>query len=109
MTEPPFSSPATPAQPHQHRLVQAPVAAVDVDGIRVVAVGTALFAVAAVLTGIRYDQLAAEGRGWWFAVCLSGFGLGLVGLLYCWNRVRQRRAGTGPTLRSADSGVPPAA
>ena len=106
MTEPPFSPPVTQPE-HHHRLVQAPVAAVDVDGIRVVAVGTALFAVAAVVTGFLHDQLAAAGRDWWFEVCLSGFGLGLVGLLYCWNRVRQRRQGTEPTLPSVDSGVPP--
>lgn len=108
MTEPPFSPPATQPE-HHHRLVQAPVAAVDVDGIRVVAGGTAIFAVAAVVTGVLRDQLAADGRDWWFAACLSGFGLGLVGLLYCWNRVRQRRAGTEPTLPATDSRVPPAA
>ena len=108
MTEPPFSPPATPPE-HHHRLVQAPVAAVDVDGIRVVAGGTAIFGVAAMLTGVLRDQLAADGRDWWFAVCLSGFGLGLVGLVYCWNRVRQRRAGTEPTLPATDSSVPPAA
>ena len=93
MTSPTTSSPA--GQPeHHHRLVQAPVPAVDVDGLRVVAVGTLLFAVAAVLTGLRRDQLVAAGHGDWFAVCVSGAGLGLVGLLYCWNRVRQRRAAT---------------
>jgi hypothetical protein len=78
-------------------MVQAPVAAVDVDGLRVVTVGTVLFAVAAVLTGLRYDQLAADGHEDWFAICVSGAGLGLVGLLYCWNRVRQRRAALSPS------------
>jgi hypothetical protein len=90
VTSPTPASPAgRPAQ--HHRLVQAPVAPVDVDGIRVVAVGTVLFALAAVLTGLRRDQLAADGHADWFAICASGAGLGLVGLLYCWNRVRQRR------------------
>jgi hypothetical protein len=100
-TPPPHAD--TPA--HPHRLVQAPVPPVDVDGVRVVAVGTLVFAVASVLTGLRADQLAADGHGWWFRVCLSGAGLGLLGLLYCWNRVRQRRAGTGP--RPAGSDEPP--
>ncbi len=91
MTSPTPPPPAGRVE-HHHRLVQAPVPAVDVDGVRVVAVGTILFAVAAVLTGLRRYQLAAEGHGDWFDVCLSGAGLGLVGLLYCWNRVRQRRS-----------------
>jgi len=104
VTEPTFPPPDAPPV-HHHRLVQAPVAAVDVDGIRVVTVGTVLFAVAALVTGLLSDQLAADGRGWWFAVCLSGAGLGVVGLLYCWNRVRQRRLGTGPTLPGDDTDV----
>ncbi len=79
------------------------MAAVDVDGIRVVTVGTALFAAAAVVTGVMHDELAAQGRGWWFAVCLSGSGLGLVGLLYCWNRVRQRRATLSPSGPGTDA------
>ncbi|SDR84773.1 Protein of unknown function [Friedmanniella luteola] len=91
MTPPTSSSPAGRPE-HHHRLVQAPVPAVDVDGLRVVAVGTVLFAVAAVLTGLRRDQLVAAGHEDWFGVCVSGAGLGLLGLLYCWNRVRQRRS-----------------
>ena len=93
-------------RPAHHRLVQAPVPAVDVDGLRVVAVGTLLFAVAAVLTGLRREQLAAQGHGDWFAVCLSGAGLGLLGLLYCWNRVRQRRAGNARTPDAPTPGTP---
>ena len=84
--------PAVPPAPvHHHFLVQAPVPAVDADGIRVVTVGTALFAVASVVLGVLYPQLVDAGRGWWLAVCLSGTGLGLLGLVYCRNRVRQRR------------------
>lgn len=98
MTDPP-SAPADapqdpiirPVRPHHHFLVQAPVPAVDADGIRVVSVGTALFAIASVVLGLLYPQLAATGRAWWLAVCLSGAGLGLVGLLYCGRRARQQR------------------
>ena len=90
---------------HHHLLVQAPVPAVDVDGIRVVTVGTCLFAVASVLAFLLRPRLVDDGRGWWLWVCVCGFGLGLVGLLYCWNRVRQRRSGTGPTAPGADAGT----
>jgi hypothetical protein len=100
----PFPTPEAPAgrPEHRHRLVQAPVAPVDVDGLGVVTVGTVLFAVAAVLTGLGHERLAAEGHGDWFAVCVSGAGLGLVGLLYCWNRVRQRDVGISPSGAEAD-------
>jgi hypothetical protein len=78
-------------QPQQrHLLVQAPVPAVDADGIRVVSTGTALFAVASVVLALLRPELVAAGRGWWLGVCLSGFGLGLIGLLYCRNLARRR-------------------
>jgi hypothetical protein len=101
VTNPPTPPPAD-VHEHHHLLVQAPVPAVDVDGLRVVTVGTTLYAAAAVVAGLLYPRLAADGRGWWLGVCVSGFVLGLVGLLYCWNRVRQRRQGTGPTAPGAD-------
>jgi hypothetical protein len=101
VSNPPTLPPAD-GDEHHHLLVQAPVPAVDVDGIRVVTVGTTLFAAAAVVAGLLYPRLSADGRGWWLGVCVSGFLLGLVGLLYCWNRVRQRRQGTGPTAPGAD-------
>lgn len=96
MDQPP-TPPAADGHEHHHRLVQAPVPAVDVDGIQVVTFGTAVFAVASVVAALLHPRLASDGRGWWLGVCVSGFVLGLVGLLYCWNRVRQRRQGTGPT------------
>jgi hypothetical protein len=79
--------------PEHHFLVQAPVAPMDVDGLNVVVTGTLAFTVASVLAGAFYADLAARGDGWWLGVCISGFVLGLVGLLYCWNRRRRRRAG----------------
>ena len=102
MTLPP-DAPGAESHEHHHLLVQAPVPAVDVDGIRVVTAGTVLFGVAAVLAAVLRPRLEADGRGWWLGVCVSGFVLGLVGLVYCWNRVRQRRQGTGPTAAGADA------
>ena len=84
------ASPEPPPPPVHHLLVQAPVPAVDADGIRVVTAGTVLFALASVVLVVLRPALAAAGHGWWLPVCLSGAGLGLVGLLYCWNRVHRR-------------------
>ena len=42
---------------------------------------------------IFHSALAAAGHGWWLGVAISGFGLGLIGLAYCYNRRLGRRAG----------------
>jgi len=76
-----------------HLFVQAPVPPLDIDGLTVVIIGTSLFAVASVVLAIFYSTLAAAGHGWWLGVAISGFGLGLVGLAYCYNRRLGRRAG----------------
>ena len=102
MSDPRPISPATPVEEHHHLLVQAPVPAVDVDGIRVVTGGTCLFAVASVVALLPRPRLVEDGRGWWLWVCVCGFGLGLVGLLYCWNRVHQRRGGTPRVTAGGD-------
>ena len=86
------SAPANPAEEH-HLLRQAPVPAVDVDGLNVVTAGTLMFAVAAVILAFRLPELRADGQAWWLGVCISGFLLGLIGLAYCWTRRRRRRAG----------------
>ncbi len=62
----------------------------DVDGLQAVTVGTALFAVVGVVLVALRDRLAAAGDTWWLGVAVSGVGLGLLGLLYCWRR-RHRR------------------
>jgi hypothetical protein len=72
-------------------LVQAPIAPLDENGIVVTTVGTAAFAVAAVVLGLQYGRLAAAGDGWWLWVAITGVVLGLIGLSYCWLR-RSRRS-----------------
>ena len=42
---------------------------------------------------LRPHKLRAAGHGWWLGVAISGFGLGLVGLAYCYNRRLGRRSG----------------
>jgi hypothetical protein len=65
----------------------------DVDGFNLVTIGLVTFAVATGVTALMYDHLHAVGKGWWLGVCISGFGLGLIGLAYCWYRRQRRRAG----------------
>ena len=83
--------------------VVAPVAPLDVDGTRTVAVGSLLFLAAFVLLLPFHDRLEAAGKGWWQWTCLAGFGLGLVGWAYCRRRRnrRQAREGVGPGSSTA--------
>ena len=81
-----------------HILVQAPVPAVDVDGLAVVTVGTALFALASIACLVFRGWLEANGNQAWTAISISGFVLGLIGLAYCWyRRIRRGRRPAGPT------------
>lgn len=86
-------SPAPAADRPHHFLVQAPVPVLDVDGFTVTILGLVAFAVASVLAAIFYPTLEQRGNGWWLGVCISGFGLGLIGLAYCLYRRSRRRAG----------------
>lgn len=63
-------------------------APLDVDAVPVVAVGTALWAVALGLCLVFRERLANDGRSWWWAACAWGVALGLIGLRH----VRRRRA-----------------
>jgi hypothetical protein len=77
---------------HHHFLVQAPVQPAGGDGLIVITVGTAIFALVSVVFAFAYESLAAHNHASWLQVSVSGFVLGLVGLAYCWRR-RRRRAG----------------
>ena len=66
----------------------ADVEPLDVDGVRTVQVGTAVFFVGFVALLPFYGRLEEQGRTWWLWMCLAGVGLGLFGLEYC----RRRRA-----------------
>jgi hypothetical protein len=52
-----------------------------VDTVRIVVTGTVMFAVALVVT-LLVPSLHHGDRDWWPWACVSGLGLGLVGLLY---------------------------
>ncbi|MCM3924724.1 DUF2530 domain-containing protein [Frankia sp. AiPs1] len=57
------------------------------DGVISVAVGTVLWAVAALVMLVFLDDLRDDGHLWWLATAICGFGLGLAGL---WVVIRRR-------------------
>ena len=85
----------------------APVEPLDVDGVRTVGVGTAVFFLAFLALLPFYSRLREAGHTWWLWMCLTGAGLGLLGLEYCRRRRRYRTAGrdrTGAAARDRASG-----
>ena len=65
-----------------------PVEPVETDDVRVVAIGTALWAAAFLALLPFAGRLAAAGHGTWLWTCAAGVVLGLLGVAYC----RRRRA-----------------
>jgi hypothetical protein len=85
-------------QPTVHEIgnrtfIVAPVAPLDLDGVRTMQVGTALWGIGFVVLLLFRDQLDSDGHLWWMWTCAAGFGLGLVGWDHCARRRRRRRAG----------------
>ena len=70
--------------------VVADVEPLDVDGVRTIAVGSALWLLGFVLLLPVAGRLAEADRMWWLWTCLAGFGLGVIGWDYC-RRRRNRR------------------
>jgi hypothetical protein len=84
-------------QPMKHEIgnrtyIVADVEPLDVDGIRTVQVGVALWVVGFIALLPFYGHLRDHGRGWLLWTCLAGAGLGLIGLEYCRRRTRVRVA-----------------
>jgi hypothetical protein len=82
-------------QPMQHEIgnrtyLIAPVEPLDVDGVRTVQVGTALFLIAFLALLPFYGRLEEDGRTWLLWMCLAGVGLGLLGVEHCKRRRRIR-------------------
>jgi hypothetical protein len=73
---------------------------IPTNDLRVVTVGTALWAVALVATVLLRDRLRHDGHLWWVAACACGFGLGLVGLVY----VRRREQAIARDAATAGGG-----
>jgi hypothetical protein len=80
-------------RPMQHEIGNrtffvADVEPLDVDGVRTVEVGSALWLIGFIGLLPFYGRLQDAGHVWWLWTCLAGFGLGLCGLEFC----RRRRA-----------------
>lgn len=93
---PPYH-PLNDPQPDEYEIgnrtyVVADVEPLDVDGVRTLLVGTALWGVAFVALLPFSSQLRADGKSWWLWTCLAGFGLGLLGWDYCRRRRNARIA-----------------
>lgn len=69
------------------RFFVADVEPLDVDGVRTLQVGTALWGLAFLLLLPFSGALRDDGRLWWLWTCIAGFGLGLLG----WDHCRRRR------------------
>ena len=85
---------ASPEPPTQHRaaLTQAPVKALDPDGLSVICGGTVCFAAAAAVCWAFRDALAASGHLWWLWVAVTGAAMGVVGLALTLALGRRRRS-----------------
>jgi hypothetical protein len=93
-------------QPKKHEIgnrtfIVADVEPLDVDGVRTVEVGVALWFIGFLALLPFYGRLQEEGNLWWLWTCLAGFGLGLFGLEYC----RRRRRARSELRRQAARGV----
>ena len=82
-------------QPLQHEFGSrtffvADVETLDVDGVRTVEVGSALWLIAFIGLLPFYGRLEESGHLWWLWTCLTGFGLGMIGLEYCRRRRKAR-------------------
>jgi Protein of unknown function (DUF2530) len=82
-------------QPMAHEIgnrtyLVADVEPLDVDGVRTVQVGVALWVLGFVALLPFYGRLTDAGHGWMLWTCAAGSGLGLLGLEYCRRRKRAR-------------------
>lgn len=85
----------------QRRYAVASVEPLDVDGVRTVTVGTALWVVALLALLPFVGTLRDAGHIWWLWTCLAGFGLGLIGIEYC--RRRRHTLRMQPELRTTET------
>lgn len=88
-------------QPMKHEIgsrtyIVADVDPLDIDGVRTIEVGTAIWLVAFIGLLPFYGELEDTGHLWWLWTCMAGFGLGLFGIEFC-RRRRVRRTRSRPS------------
>lgn len=92
-------------------MVQAPVRALDPDGVAVVSAGTVAFAIGAVTCWVLRADLESTGRLWYLGVSVTGTVLGLLGLAFgLFRKARRHRleaAGLPAVANQADAAVLP--
>ena len=97
-------------QPTSHEIgsrtyLVADVEPLDVDGVRTVQVGVALWVLGFVALLPFYGRLRDSGHGWLLWTCAAGCGLGLLGLEYCRRRRRARAARREQPPQPSQAGV----
>ncbi len=93
---------------HHHKplMVQAPVRALDADGVAVVSTGTIAFVTAAVVCWLARADLEAMGKLWYLGVSLTGTALGLAGLSFSlYRKLRRRRNLSAPADGSVEQAL----
>lgn len=94
------------AHHHKPLMVQAPVRALDPDGVAVVSAGTVAFAIGAVVCWFTRADLEALGKLWYLGVSLTGTALGLLGLTFgLYRKLRRRRQLAGPADASIEEAL----
>lgn len=79
----------------------------DVDAVRVVTLGTLLWALALLASLANLSTLRAHGHLWWVATASAGSLLGLLGIAYCWRRRTALRRPAGPSRPVEADELPP--
>lgn len=85
----------------------AEVEPLAVDGVRTAVAGTALWAVALLVTVVLRDDLRDAGRSWWIATAATGAVLGLVGTAILARRRATYRRASSSTGTSAGTASAP--
>jgi hypothetical protein len=109
--EPDQQEPPNEVQTHEignRTYIVADVDPLDVDGVRTVAVGSALWLLGFVMLLPFTGRLAAADRSWWLWTCLAGFGLGVIGWDYCRRRRNRRHQRIAAGLEPLDPRDPTA-